>query len=55
MIGRAWLRYWPFDQFGVLPAPTQPAAPTTPGTERFADDETVMSRRVPIACAATTC
>ncbi len=30
VIGRAWLRYWPFDQFGVLPAPTQPAAPTTP-------------------------
>jgi signal peptidase I len=22
VIGRAWLRYWPFDTFGVLPTPT---------------------------------
>jgi signal peptidase I len=30
VIGRAWLRYWPFDVFGVLPTPTYPAelAPT---------------------------
>ena len=27
-IGRAWLRYWPFDQFGILPSATQPAAST---------------------------
>ncbi len=26
VIGRAWLRYWPFNQFGVLPSSTQPAA-----------------------------
>jgi signal peptidase I len=24
VIGRAWLRYWPFDTFGVLPNPTHP-------------------------------
>lgn len=24
VIGRAWLRYWPFDTFGVLPTPTYP-------------------------------
>lgn len=24
VIGRAWLRYWPFDTFGVLPTPTHP-------------------------------
>ena len=24
IIGRAWLRYWPFDTFGVLPTPTYP-------------------------------
>jgi signal peptidase I len=24
VIGRAWLRYWPFDVFGVLPVPTHP-------------------------------
>jgi signal peptidase I len=30
VIGRAWLRYWPFDVFGVLPTPTYSAelAPT---------------------------
>jgi signal peptidase I len=22
IIGRAWLRYWPLDTFGILPAPT---------------------------------
>jgi signal peptidase I len=27
VIGRAWLRYWPFDAFGVLPTPTY-AAPS---------------------------
>jgi len=25
VIGRAWLRYWPFDTFGVLPTPTYPS------------------------------
>jgi signal peptidase I len=25
VIGRAWLRYWPFDQFGVLPTPSYAA------------------------------
>ena len=24
IIGRAWLRYWPFQDFGILPAPTYP-------------------------------
>jgi signal peptidase I len=24
VIGRAWLRYWPFDTFGVLPTPAHP-------------------------------
>lgn len=28
VIGRAWLRYWPFDVFGVLPTPTYAAQPT---------------------------
>lgn len=31
IIGRAWLRYWPFDTFGVLPTPTYPElTQTTP-------------------------
>ena len=30
IIGRAWLRYWPLDTFGILPTPTYPElAPTT--------------------------
>jgi signal peptidase I len=29
VIGRAWLRYWPIDVFGILPTPTYPElAPT---------------------------
>jgi signal peptidase I len=24
VIGRAWLRYWPFDTFGILPTPKHP-------------------------------
>jgi signal peptidase I len=29
IIGRAWLRYWPLDVFGILPTPTYPElAPT---------------------------
>jgi signal peptidase I len=27
VIGRAWLRYWPLDTFGVLPSPTYPDLP----------------------------
>ena len=27
VIGRAWLRYWPFDVFGVLETPTYPELP----------------------------
>lgn len=27
IIGRAWLLYWPFSQFGLVPRPTIPAAP----------------------------
>lgn len=27
VIGRAWLRYWPFDQFGVIAAPQYPGVP----------------------------
>jgi len=31
IIGRAWLRYWPLDTFGVLPTPTYPEnLPATP-------------------------
>ena len=26
VIGRAWLRYWPFDRFGVLPTPSYAAS-----------------------------
>ena len=29
IIGRAWLRYWPLDTFGILPAPTYPDFATT--------------------------
>jgi signal peptidase I len=30
VIGRAWLRYWPIDVFGILPTPTYPElAPTS--------------------------
>ena len=28
VIGRAWLRYWPFDTFGILPTPGHPELPT---------------------------
>jgi len=24
VVGRAWLRYWPFNTFGILPTPTHP-------------------------------
>lgn len=27
VIGRAWLRYWPFDVFGILQTPTYPGVP----------------------------
>ena len=27
VIGRAWLRYWPLDTFGILPAPTYAGLP----------------------------
>jgi signal peptidase I len=27
VIGRAWLRYWPFSQFGLIPQGNQPPAP----------------------------
>ena len=29
VIGRAWLRYWPFDAFGVLPTPKHPELDST--------------------------
>lgn len=29
VIGRAWLRYWPIDTFGVLPTPTYPSTTST--------------------------
>lgn len=29
VIGRAWLRYWPFDTFGILPTPTHPELTAT--------------------------
>ena len=28
IVGRAWLRYWPFDTFGVLHAATYPPIPS---------------------------
>jgi signal peptidase I len=28
VIGRAWLRYWPFDVFGILQTPTYPGVPS---------------------------
>jgi signal peptidase I len=28
VIGRAWLRYWPFDTFGILPTPQHPELQT---------------------------
>jgi signal peptidase I len=30
VIGRAWLRYWPFDTFGVLPMPSHPELTSGP-------------------------
>ena len=30
VIGRAWLRYWPFDTFGVLPTPSHPELSPSP-------------------------
>ncbi len=29
VVGRAWLRYWPVDTFGVLPTPTYPSTTST--------------------------
>jgi signal peptidase I len=29
VVGRAWLRYWPFDTFGILETPTHPELQTT--------------------------
>ncbi len=31
VIGRAWLRYWPFDTFGILPTPAHPELSPSPG------------------------
>ena len=31
IIGRAWLRYWPIDTFGILPTPTYPELASTEG------------------------
>jgi len=30
VVGRAWLRYWPFDTFGVLPTPPHPELSPSP-------------------------
>lgn len=30
VIGRAWLRYWPFDTFGILPRPAHPELSPSP-------------------------
>ena len=30
VIGRAWLRYWPFDAFGILPSPSHPELDIAP-------------------------
>ena len=29
VIGRAWLRYWPFNSFGILQTPTHPELQTS--------------------------
>ena len=29
VVGRAWLRYWPLDTFGILPTPTYPELAST--------------------------
>ena len=34
VIGRAWLRYWPLDVFGILPTPTYPELAPTPSMSR---------------------
>src|SRR5438132_5272192 len=31
VIGRAWLRYWPFNTFGILPTPRHPELTGSPG------------------------
>jgi signal peptidase I len=28
IVGRAWLRYWPMNVFGILPTPTHPELET---------------------------
>ncbi len=33
VIGRAWLRYWPFDTFGTLPTPSHPELSGSPLAE----------------------
>jgi signal peptidase I len=30
VVGRAWLRYWPFDQFTILPTPSHPELTPSP-------------------------
>ena len=30
VVGRAWLRYWPFDTFGILPTPSHPELSPAP-------------------------
>jgi signal peptidase I len=30
VVGRAWLRYWPFEAFGILPTPTHPELARAP-------------------------
>jgi signal peptidase I len=36
VIGRAWLRYWPFDTFGILAAPSHPELDGTSGSPSLA-------------------
>jgi signal peptidase I len=40
VVGRAWLRYWPFDTFGVLPSPDHP---------ELEDGQNLSPRGVPLA------
>jgi signal peptidase I len=40
VIGRAWLRYWPFDTFGVLPSPDHP---------ELEDGQDPSARGIPLA------
>jgi signal peptidase I len=41
VVGRAWLRYWPFDTFGILPTPSHPEL--TPSADASREPATTSS------------